>query len=323
VNRGLALWHSKDIDQALFCFTKGTEIEFEEKHMAYYYRAQVKAEIGDYWGAIDDYASAIQLKPGFINLWLKKAPLWLKVNRYDSAMREYRTAFTLLESLHHGSPEADEKKTYESSIDDITEALRHNARNNDGYVARFIAYLLLGNNEEALNNIKTAIELTPKSAESHLFQGLALMNLKKYEEARASFNKAIELNPKMVRALYNRAMAYVDDGQVDRAIEDLSQVITLAPDYSLARLNRGTCYALQKDYSRAIADFDSVPVDSPNYDNVLLFRGLAKSDLGNREQAKEDLKRAFRLTRSGEVRDKASAELLRLGAPLPNDRPVN
>lgn len=118
-------------------------------------------------------------------------------------------------------------------------------------------------------------------------------------------------------------MAYVGEGQVAPAIEDLSQVLVIAPAYSLARLNRGTCYALQKDFSRAIADFDSVPADSPNYAHALLFRGLAKSDLGNREEAKEDLKRASHLARSSEVRQKAVAELLRLGASLGSEGLAN
>jgi len=316
VNRGLAHWQTQDKEQALLCLTKGTEINFEDRYMAYYYLAQLKSEMGDYWGSIDDYASAIQLKPGFIDLWLQKATTWMKVQRYDTAMREYRTAFTLLELISYRNPNADENKTYDAAIDDLRVALSYNPRNEDGYIARGLAYLLQKKTEDALKDIRMAITLDPKSAEGHALQGTALIDVKRYEEARTSLNKAIELNPKLFRAFYSRAMAYVEEGQVTLAIEDLSRALAISPNDSLAKLNRGVSYAMKKDFPNAIADFDSIPADYEGYDRVLLFRGLANADVGNWERAKADLQRAFHLARSVEVQQKATAELLRLGVPI-------
>lgn len=316
VNRGLAHWQTQDKEQALLCLTKSTEINFEDRYRAYYYLAQLKSEMGDYWGSIDSYASAIQLKPGFIDLWLQKASTWLKVQRYDTAMREYRTAFTLLELISYRNPNAEENKTYDAAIDDLTVALRYNPRNEDGYIARGLAYLLQKKTEDALTDIRMAITLDPKSAEGHAFQGTALIDVKRYEEARTSLNKAIELNPKLFRAFYSRAMAYVEEGQVTLAIEDLSQALAISPNDSLSKLNRGVSYAMKKDFPNAIADFDSIPADYEGYDRVLLFRGLANADVGNWERAKADLQRASNLARSVEVQQKAMAELVRLGVPI-------
>jgi tetratricopeptide (TPR) repeat protein len=316
VNRGLAHWRLKDKEQALFCLKKGSEITFAERHMAYYFLAQLKTEIGDYWGAIEDYASAIQLQPEFVDLWMLKAPLWLKVERYDTAMYEYRTAFTFLEAVSFPHQDIHDGKTYEAAVDNLTTALQHNPRNKDGYFARGLAYLLDGKAEAALKDIKHAVALDPKFAETYLLEGTALISLKRYEEARKSLTKAIELDPNFFRAIFRRAMTYMVEGQNDLALTELSHALTISPSSGLARLNRGIIYVRKKDYQSAREDFYSIPSDVAAYDQVLLYRGLLKVDIGDRERAKIDLQRASQIARSGEIQQQAAEALIRLGAPI-------
>lgn len=316
VNRALAHKRLKQYPAAIMDLTKAAECNFDQKYKAYYLRGQIKSEMGDYLGAIDDYASAIKEQPGFIDLWLDKASTWMKVEKYDSAMREYRTAFSFEVALSGGSGLAERGNVYSTAITNLTWALKNRPSSSDGYVARCLAHLLSNQYEEALKDADAAMKLDSSSHETYIYQGIVLTKLRRFDEARGSFDHAINLNPQSAQPWYFRGLTYASQEQFDQAIDNYSRAKNLGPDFLAPRIEIGRCYALQRDFQRAIDELTAVPETSSNYDEVLLLRGQASADLGNREAAATDLRRAYYLARSPRLREVAAAELARLSMPI-------
>lgn len=320
-NRGSAYHGLKQYPLAIDNLTKAIGIEFDDKYMAYFVRGLVKFDMGDYWGAIKDYSDAITANPGFVDILLKKATTWMKVKKPDSSMRDYQVGLSIEIAISEGNGIESRREIYQTAITDLTDALKYNPRNEDGYIARSLAYVLSNNYEQALQDINAAIELHPGSydtkfvkGDARLYKGNILFNLKRYEEAVESYSESIKLNSQVAQTWYLRGNAYIEQNQLSLALEDFSQSLNIDPAYLKARIERGRCYATKKDFQQAIADFDAVLETKPNQDQALLYRGLANADLGNRQQAISDLTRAYFLGGATDVRHAAHAELARLGA---------
>jgi tetratricopeptide (TPR) repeat protein len=311
-NQGEAHRSLKQYQLAIMDLTKATEINFKEKYLAYYLRAQTKSEAGDYLGAIDDYALAIKEQPGDIDIWLGKAATWMKVKKYALAMRDYRTGLSLEMAFSDGAGVVSRGEIYRAAISNLTDAIKNNPSDDDGYVARCLAYILSQDYESALKDINVAVTLNSTSGESYLLQGNLLASLKRYDEAGNSYNQSIALTPNSARSWYYRGVAYADQKKCALAIEDFSNAINLAPDFVAPRIRRGRCCGEQHDFKLAITDSDSVLKTDPTNDEALLLRGLANADMGNRQEAITDLRRAYNLAHSTSIREAAAAELSRL-----------
>jgi tetratricopeptide (TPR) repeat protein len=113
--------------------------------------------------------------------------------------------------------------------------------------------------------------------------------------AIADLTEAIHLDPERFDAHLARGMAYTSKGSFDEAIADLTEAIRLnasAPNAYYARANaRGNNHDLKgavKDYGEAIRL-------KPTYAEALARRGLTHLQLGYRDAATADLKRALEL----------------------------
>lgn len=110
-------------------------------------------------------------------------------------------------------------------------------------------------------------------------------------------SKVIAVNPRNVDAYYFRAIVKSDLHTWKSALRDYDKAIELAPDYVSAWLNRGSLKDDNDDHIGAIDDYnEAIRLSVDDQDNLqksYFNRGNSKYNLGDKEGACADWKKAF------------------------------
>lgn len=89
----------------------------------------------------------------------------------------------------------------------------------------------------ALNDYSEALKLNPKDNLSYLNRGRAFSAKKNYDSAIADYDKAIEIDPKDAKAYFNRGDTYEKKGDVPRAIVDYQKAVEFDATNEVAKNN--------------------------------------------------------------------------------------
>ncbi len=113
-------------------------------------------------------------------------------------------------------------------------------------------------------------------------------------------------NVRLTVAYYNRGRSYRQLGEYDNAIADFDKAIELYPEYARAYNNRGIAYASKGRYTRSIVNFDKAIELKPKRADYYFNRALTYNFLGDKKQAKVDIRISLYLDPS----DKSARNLL-------------
>ena len=138
------------------------------------------------------FSKAIQLNPGLVDAYEKRAIHYYFQNQFDKAIRDYTMAIEL-------KPE--EAKAY---------------------VMRGLAYLKKGHGQGLFAEIGRLTRRLQKVATTKHAECV--------EKAIMDFSRVIELNPQLASAYAHRAEAYLVRGMIDEAIRDSTTAIDLRKD---------------------------------------------------------------------------------------------
>src|SRR5262245_12602406 len=109
-------------------------------------------------------------------------------------------------------------------------------------------------------------------------RGVAYMHMGEVDQALADYDKVIEFSPNYGDAYYNRAIAHGAKGDIDKAITDYTKAIeNNARDVDAFRL-RGDAYRSKGDFARAVADYSSAIAFNP--DDAVLYNSRALAHVG-------------------------------------------
>jgi tetratricopeptide (TPR) repeat protein len=86
-------------------------------------------------------------------------------------------------------------------------------------------------------------------------------------------------------------------GDYEGAIQDLNKAISINPKFARAYNDRGFAHLFMKEYSKAIADFDKAISLNPELAGAYVSRAFGHIQIGNKQQAKQDLQIAAHLFR--------------------------
>lgn len=141
-------------------------ILFIEK--AYYIRANGKAEIGDLYGAIEDYNSCLELNPSLSDAIYSRGVAYMETNNYTSAIKD----FTKIVSLNPNDAQAyrnlgDAKINlgdFNGAITDYTKAIEYSVPLeylSDVYGSRAVAFAAKEQYQKAMSDIDRSLEINP------------------------------------------------------------------------------------------------------------------------------------------------------------------
>jgi len=291
-NNGNVYLNKGEYDQAIANYDEVIRLN-SKFAMAYYNRGNAYNAKKNYDQAIADYSKAIRLKPN-----LDTTPLALAYGlrgngfynqeKYDQAIRDYTEAIDLnphyVNIYYNRGIAYHQKNDYDHAIEDFTEVIRLNPIDADAYNNRGIVYKNKGDYDQAIADYSEAILLKPTEA-TYNNRGNAYYAKGAYNFAMYDYGKAISLEPKGVFSHISRGFSYTYKGSTDRVIADYLNPIRLEIDVHDTKVN----------YESAIIGYTKAIELNPNQTDTYYKRGLVYKDMGQRDKAIADFRKAVEL----------------------------
>jgi tetratricopeptide (TPR) repeat protein len=143
-------------------------------------------------------------------------------------------------------------------------------------------------------------ESATATVEAHNDLGV-LYNLQgRYRQAVPQFEASIAdlFNREPHMAWGNLGWSYFELHEYDKAIEALTRAVSLRRDFCVGHYRLGRAYAAKKDFEKAEQAFtNAIEADKrcDTFQHAWHERGVARMNLGNREDARSDLERCVEL----------------------------
>ena len=144
----------------------------------------------------------------------------------------------------------------------------------------------MGKLDEAVAAYRRAIAIEPGMALAHSNLGVALKDLDRLEEAVASYRRAVEIKPDFADAHCNLGNALKALGKFDEALAAYRHAIAVKPDFAQPYANTGAVYIQQGNPQAAVETCDSFHNDHPMDAGLLTCKGIALTEMGDREGAR-------------------------------------
>jgi len=320
--QGLLLAELKRPEEALAAYTQAitnfeitTETSLHGRNSPYASRlyasrGNVRHQLNDRGGAVEDYERAVELSPGTPSNYETLADLY----------RESGDQIKSIEALsHYFAALADIFEFYQVAADSPT----HFVPKISSLYMQGLVQLARGDNSGAIQSLNQAIELGSNFPSDSSFRtsgiyqqtyatrAIALGQLKDYTGAISDLTEAINLCLENTNCLssiadlyYQRGNTYANLSDYAQAVEDYTRSIELIPentepDYKIkAYFERGFAYNSLGQFPLAVEDFTHVIEINPNVAFAYRLRGVAYQNIGNSSNSIEDLQKAAELFNS-------------------------
>jgi Flp pilus assembly protein TadD len=156
----------------------------------FFVSAQNKSQKGDFFGAIADYNSTLNLNPNFGEVYFRRGLARNVIHDWKGAIADYSRALAI-------------------------EPNHLEAYNNRGTIRNIIADW-----QGARSDFDVALILNPKNVLAYVGRGIARCELKDCQGSIQDYNRALAINPGYPEAYTSRGMAHRSLGDKQRAIAD-------------------------------------------------------------------------------------------------------
>ncbi|MFC4123192.1 tetratricopeptide repeat protein [Nonomuraea zeae] len=220
-------------------------------------RAQLLAALGDTKEALEDYAAAIALNPGFPDYYLERGNLLAKLGQHEEALADFEQAVRVgppLPEAHYNRAElCAVLGDAESALADLGRVIELDPSYLDAYINRAGLLAAAERDEEARADVAAGLALDPGNA--HLLTVLGQVDTAagRLDEARSALDRAVDRAPGLAAAWGNRGVLRYAAGDLAGAAEDLTRAIELQPDADLYA-NRAVAYRALGRGAEAEAD---------------------------------------------------------------------
>ncbi|HRI61879.1 MAG TPA: tetratricopeptide repeat protein [Saprospiraceae bacterium] len=220
-------------------------IKFEGKSnsLPYWNRGQYFRAQGDFNKAMQDYTQAVTINPENPELYNSRGKTY-----FDMAMS--------------GKFNAQQRDLVQKAIKDYSDALSKPGIKNKSkaeiLINRGAANGFMQNSAQSIQDITEGLKIDPSNENGYFNRSIAYFNMGQIDNALADYNEYLKYNPYNADVLYESGMILRSKGQNPEAIERLTKAIQLKPNLGIAYLERARAYmqsgnkaAAQQDYQRA------------------------------------------------------------------------
>lgn len=265
----------------------------------YFLRGISKYNLNDFAGAEQDFSTAIELNPVYVNAIVYRAITHMRQGDYKEALDDFTDALDIrpdnMYIYYSRGMTLFLNQQFEEAIADLDRFLTRKPKEVDGYIGKGSCLLMLKDTTAAFDNYDKAVSVNRYDPNGYIRRGSIYMMRKDYDNATADFSEAIKLDPHNFQAYFSRAVAYANDNNPLGAIADFGKAIEIDSLSSLAYFNRAIVYSQIGDYEKSLADYNRVAEYSPQ--NVLVYvnRAAVNSRIGLLKEAEADYTKAIDL----------------------------
>ncbi len=248
-------------------------IESQPQHPAHYVnRAFAWTQLQKYAEAANDFDRALELDKENEEIFLLRGIFHMNCQKRELALADFQQVLALVgdHDLARESRAALllQMRRYEEAIDDFARLIAKHPDHKSAYSGRAFAFAALGNNEQAQADADRLAAMAPELGES----------AQKY-------------------TLSAQVYRHVDAEDYDTALDVAEGIVTDFPDESFAYRLRAYVHWQREELVESNDDYTRVvELDGPTA-SCLSARGQVRAELGEWEQALEDLNQAIDLAR--------------------------
>ena len=228
---------------------------------------------------------------GFINfqqnkIWKNGETLWSHVLKHNPS--------TALAWENRGSYYREEGRIQEA-LDDFTRAIALKPDNPIAYYSRGNLHLYYVDSRPenlrlALQDYTKALQYSPEKGEYLVQRGIAYFRLGMFKNALQDLNGAERSDPAIQDIYSYRSSTYINLGQYDKAQPDLEKYLRLNPYEPVMWSNLGVLTRMKKQYDSSLNAFNRAIQLAPDNLDYYYKRSRTYYEMGNMEQARNDLK---------------------------------
>lgn len=177
-----------------------------------------------------------------------------------------------------------------------------------------------GRTEESVAYFKEHLQRYPSDGKARNNLAVAYMRLGQHDNALSELQKVTAQTPDDAAAHYNLALVYNFKGLIDQEIEEYRKTVSLSPSHYGAHLNLGHALAEKGRKPEAVEQYLWVLGKTPDNPKVLFNIGLLYRDLKEKDQAILMLKKYLETDPGGKYAPRAKkvlSELTGTGKPAP------
>lgn len=307
-----------DFPQALSALDEA--VHWQPTHEYLVRRAEIREQIDDLGGAIDDYEQALQLAGDPDSFQDKLRDLY---HRHAEQADANLPDMYLPEEAHNLLARARQRAAkghLTTALADLNAALTHAPQCASLYLNRAAIQRRTGQVEEALTDLNRALQLDSSRVAAYIARGDLLTGSGRYEEAWADFNQALTLNPDSAEAYGLRGNLFTVMGRIDDALTDLYRAIERHPHNPHFWLGRGLARIADNNLVGAMGDLDEAIHLDPQLVDAHYYRakvGLLRQD--DPPFVIADYTRALELKPDHAFAPVMRAQLARLNSPYPGE----
>ena len=258
LEQGIKYESSDNLDEALRCYTEAIRLN-PNLAIAHSFRGNIRAQKGDYEGAVEDCREAIRIDPSDADVYFFLGYVLREQGDIDGMITNFTEGTKLQPNDAAGWFERGlayiSKDDPESAIQDFNESIRLRPDYEEAFEARGDAYNMQGNFGMAIKDYSKAISLGSDNPEYYHSRANAYHDKGDLNNALADYDRVIQLQPEYAEAYFGRGSVLLEKGDVDRALHDFERTVYLKPDFHYAYLSRAILWEEKSDYSNAIADY--------------------------------------------------------------------
>ena len=248
----------------------------------FYLSGLVKAINQDFFGAINDFTSAIELDKLSAEIFIRRGQARMQTN---DTLQVYEAHGDFFEAIIIEPQNAEaiaglggsRLLIFPNNIDGLKDlAKASKIETSEGsYWNIGIAKYYQGDYMEMINAFNNYIIFeNPKNewlGEAYYFKGLAYISMNDYRGAIINFSLALSNNANINyhEALFNRAVAYSFINETQEAIKDYTRFLAIKPNNLDALINRSKLFSISQDYEAELTDLQSAIILDPSNIDLL------------------------------------------------------
>lgn len=170
------------------------------------------------------------------------------------------------------------------------EAIQRDPNFGEAYLERARFFISRNDPEAALVDLNRAAALMPDSVDVYLAYASVYLEVHQNESALQAAEKAYSLDITALPVYKMLGGLYLEDGQYQRAVEALEVYVIYEEQDALALARLGQAYYEIEEYEAAIRTLDkATTINRTGLRRFYIYRGLANLELGDTDEAVEDL----------------------------------